>query len=103
LLGIKETSSLCLFNHNCELAKSEEMKLAVTYLNYCVTGVIGRRSAHGAGTGVINFRQGHSEVFFTDCDQNKRDVNPNIGVMWHTVNRGARRCDCRSFMVANAI
>jgi len=45
LLGIKETSSLCLFNHNCELAKSEEMKLAVTYLKYCATGVIGRRSA----------------------------------------------------------
>jgi len=30
LLGIKETSSLCLFNHNCELEKSEEMKVAVT-------------------------------------------------------------------------
>jgi len=45
LLGIKETSSLCLFSHNCELAKSEEMNLAVTYLKYCATGVIGRRSA----------------------------------------------------------
>jgi len=35
-----------LINHNCELAKCEEMKLAVTYLKYnCATGVIGRRPA----------------------------------------------------------
>jgi len=35
-------------------------------------------------TGVINFRQGCSEVFFTDCDQNKRDVNANRGMMWQS-------------------
>jgi len=34
-----------VLNHNCELAKSEEMKLAVTYLKYWATGVIGQRSA----------------------------------------------------------
>jgi len=80
-LGIKETSSLCLFNHNCELAKSEEMKLAVTF-------EILRDGRHwtsfGAGAGVINFRQGCNEVFFIDCDQNKRDVNANKGVMWQS-------------------
>ena len=81
LLGIKETSSLCLFNHNCELAKSKEMKLAVS----CHIFEILRDGRHrttfgaGAGAGVINFRQGRSEVFFTDCDQNKRDVNANCG------------------------
>ena len=57
------------------------MKLAVTYLKYCTTGVIGRR---WPGAGVINFRQGRSEVFFTDCDQNKRDVNADRGVMWQS-------------------
>jgi len=58
------------------------MKLAVTYLKHCATADGRHRTAFGAGTGVINFRQGHSEVFFTDCDQNKRDVNSNREVMW---------------------
>jgi len=59
------------------------MKLAVTYLKYCATV---RASSDGVqpGASVINFRHGRSEVFFTDCDQNKRDVNANREVMWQS-------------------
>jgi len=40
--------------------------------------------AFGPGVGLTNFRKGYSVVFFTDCNQNQRDVNANRGVMWQS-------------------